>query len=76
MEGETEPLKDMFIDGIVGSNVTSPYGDGKIYLAPFNSGPMGLVYNKTLFEEKGWEIPTTGKNSWHWERLPKTIPIW
>lgn len=59
LEGETEPLKDMFIDGIVGSNVTSPYGDGKIYLAPFNSGPMGLVYNKTLFEEKGWEIPTT-----------------
>lgn len=59
LEGETEPLKDMFIPGIVGSNVTSPYGDGKIYLAPFNSGPMGLVYNKALFEEKGWETPTT-----------------
>ncbi len=59
LEGEEEPLKDMFIEGIVGSNVTSPYGDGKIYLAPFNSGPMGLVYNKALFEEKGWEVPTT-----------------
>lgn len=59
LEGETEPLKDMFIPGLVGSNITSPYGDGKIYLAPFNSGPMGLVYNKTLFDEKGWEIPTT-----------------
>ena len=35
------------------------YGDGKIYLAPFNSSPMGLVYNKTLFAEKGWELPET-----------------
>ncbi|MFV0466155.1 MAG: carbohydrate ABC transporter substrate-binding protein [Lachnospiraceae bacterium] len=59
IDGQTEPLKDMFIPGIIGSNVTSPFGDGKIYLAPFNSGPMGLVYNKTLFDERGWEIPKT-----------------
>lgn len=59
LEGDTQPLKDRFLDGIIGSKATSPYDDGKIYLAPFDSGAMGLVYNKALFEEKGWELPET-----------------
>lgn len=59
LEGDTEPLKDRFLDGIIGSKATSPYNDGRIYLAPFDSGGMGLIYNKTLFEEKGWKVPTT-----------------
>lgn len=59
LEGDSAPLKDKFLDGVIGSNLTCPYGDDKIYLAPFDSGPMGLVYNKTLFEEKGWEVPVT-----------------
>ena len=52
-------LKDLILDGILESAKASPYGDGKIFLAPFNSSPMGLVYNKTLFEEKGWALPKT-----------------
>lgn len=52
-------LKDQVNDGILETAKCQPYGDGKIYLAPFNSSPMGLVYNKTLFEEMGYELPTT-----------------
>ncbi len=53
------PLKDIIVDGMLESTKCAPYKDGKIYLAPFDSGPMGFVYNKTLFEQKGWEVPTT-----------------
>lgn len=52
-------LKDLIISGLLDSTKFMPYGDGKIYLAPFNSGPMGLVYNKTLFDQKGWKLPAT-----------------
>jgi N-acetylglucosamine transport system substrate-binding protein len=52
-------LKDLILPGILESPAHSPYGDGKIYLAPFSTAPAGLIYNKTLFEEKGWENPTT-----------------
>lgn len=53
------PLKDQVIDGILETAKCSPYGDGKIYLAPFNSSPMGFVYNKTLFGEAGYTLPET-----------------
>lgn len=56
---DTSPLEDQIIDGILNTAKCSPYGDGEIYLAPFNAGPMGLVYNKTLFEENNWELPVT-----------------
>jgi len=52
-------LKDRILPGILGSSKASPYGDGRIYLAPFNSSPMGLVYNKTIFEKNGWTVPVT-----------------
>ncbi len=29
------------------------------YVVPWTAGPSGLVYNKTLFDSKGWEVPTT-----------------
>lgn len=53
------PLKDQVNTGILETAKCQPYADGKIYLAPFNSSPMGLVYNKTLFEEMNYELPTT-----------------
>ena len=37
--------------------------DGAIYMLP---GPFiirSMVYNKTLFEEKGWQAPSTPDNS-------------
>jgi len=52
-------LKDMVLPGMLESTRFSPYQDGKIYLAPFNAGPMGLIYNKKLFRDKGWKLPET-----------------
>lgn len=33
--------------------------DGKLYYLPGPAQVRGIVYNKTLFEENGWEVPTT-----------------
>lgn len=52
-------LKDIILPGMLEGAAYAPYGDGKIYFAPFNTAPQGLIYNKTLFEEKGWEVPDT-----------------
>lgn len=52
-------LKDRVLPGMLDSTRFSPYQDGKIYLAPLNTGPMGLIYNKNLFREKGWKLPET-----------------
>ena len=43
MQG-TGTLRDDITDGILASSKKcAPYGDGDIYLAPFNSGPQGLI---------------------------------
>ena len=52
-------LKDAIVPGILETTWCSPDKDGRIYLAPFTAGPMGLVYNKNLFESKGWKLPVT-----------------
>ena len=74
------PLKDQVIDGLLDSAKCSPYGDGKIYIAPFDASPMGLVYNKTLFEENGWETPVTWDDFFELgekakERVSRCLPI-
>lgn len=56
---EAVPLKDKILPGILESVYMSPYGDGKIYMAPYNYNVMGLWYNKTLFDAEGIEIPKT-----------------
>lgn len=33
--------------------------DGKLYALPKTYETLGLFYNKTLFEEHGWQVPTT-----------------
>lgn len=33
--------------------------DGKLYQLPISTAAAGIYYNKTLFEEHGWEIPAT-----------------
>ncbi|QMV42534.1 carbohydrate ABC transporter substrate-binding protein [Cohnella cholangitidis] len=53
------PLKDKILPGVLESRSSSPYGDGKVYLAPYNFGVMGLWYNKTLFDGKGIAVPKT-----------------
>ncbi|MDF2512670.1 MAG: transporter substrate-binding protein [Herbinix sp.] len=55
----TGTLKDDIKDGLLQSAKCAPYGDSKIYLAPFNTGPQGLIYNKTYFDQKGLQVPKT-----------------
>ena len=33
--------------------------DGNAYAYPYAGGASGIIYNETLFTEKGWEIPET-----------------
>lgn len=62
--GETSTVKDKIIPGFTDALTSSPYGDGKMYLAPINYSPCGLFYNAGLFEEKGWTVPTTWDEMW------------
>lgn len=57
--GEETPIKDKMMEGLLDKASCAPYGDGKVYLAPLYYNVTGLWYNKALFEEKGWEVPTT-----------------
>ncbi len=53
-------LREDIKDGLLESSKCAPYtGDKRIYLAPFNTGPQGLIYNKAFFDEKGWKVPAT-----------------
>src|SRR5699024_5768142 len=52
------------IEYFADSAATNPYGDGKTYLAPMFYFPCGLFYHAGLFEEKGWEVPTTWDEMW------------
>lgn len=56
---ETGTLRDDIKEGLLESTKCAPYGDDKIYLAPFNTGPQGLVYNETYFTENNLELPVT-----------------
>jgi N-acetylglucosamine transport system substrate-binding protein len=52
-------MKAKFVKGVFDAPTVSPYGDGKIYSAPLFYSTMGLFYNKTLFKEKGYDVPKT-----------------
>lgn len=55
----TDEMKARFVPGVLDAATIAPYGDGKIYAAPLFYSTMGLFYNKTLFEENGFEVPKT-----------------
>lgn len=57
--GENVKVKDKILDGFLDTAATNPYDDGKTYLAPLFYSPTGMFYNKTLFKEKGYEVPKT-----------------
>ena len=51
------------------------YG-GKVYGFPYYSGPWMVIYNKTMFDEMGVDLPTTfaegyadNTDNWTWENL-------
>lgn len=62
--GEETTVGDKILPGFTNALTSSPYGDGKMYLAPINYGPCGLFYNAGLFEAKGWQVPTTWDEMW------------
>ena len=62
--GEDVKVSDKIAGGFTDTALTNPYGDGKTYLAPMFYSPCGLFYNAGLFEEKGWEVPTTWDEMW------------
>ena len=62
--GESATPADKIVGGFTETSITSPYGDGKTYLAPMFYSPCGLFYNAKLFEEKGWKVPTTWDEMW------------
>ena len=62
--GEDVTVGDKLAAGFTDTALTNPYGDGKTYLAPMFYSPCGLFYNAGLFEEKGWEVPTTWDEMW------------
>lgn len=48
-------IRDEFMTVVTNEN-------GNAYAYPYAGGASGIIYNETLFEEKGWEVPeTTGE---------------
>ena len=47
-----------FVNGFSTAILDQVAIDGGIYLLPVNSTMYGIYYNKTLMEEKGWEVPS------------------
>ncbi|WP_099355507.1 carbohydrate ABC transporter substrate-binding protein [Fredinandcohnia onubensis] len=62
--GEAVTVGEKLLDGFTDTLATNPYADGKTYLGPMFYSPTGLFYNTGLFEEKGWEVPTTWDEMW------------
>ncbi len=62
--GETKKVSEKIVGGFTETSITSPYGDGKTYMAPMFYSPCGLFYNAKLLEEKGWTVPTTWDEMW------------
>lgn len=52
-------IKEKILPGFIDNIATNPYGDGKVYLAPLYYSTTGLFYNKTIFEQNGWDVPVT-----------------
>lgn len=48
-----------FTDNILPTQLRDVEVEGKVYLMPCNYDLLGIVYNKTLFEEHGWTVPTS-----------------
>ncbi|MFF7168141.1 ABC transporter substrate-binding protein [Streptomyces pseudovenezuelae] len=49
-------LKDKFVDWTWGQ-VSGP--DGEVWAIPQDTGPMGMLYRKDIFDKHGIEVPTT-----------------
>lgn len=45
--------------GFISGSLDGFSKDGKLYGLARNTDVMGFYYNKALFKENGWEVPTT-----------------
>lgn len=54
-----EALKGRFLDGFLDSERMSPYGDGRVYIAPLFYTGLGMVYNSAYFEANNLNVPKT-----------------
>ena len=73
MMGFTQAQIDDFIEGYY--NEGKEYGDGKMYSLPFMKSTEVLYYNKTLFEQKGWDAPKTWDDiEYYANELKKEFP--
>jgi len=50
-------IGDIIVPGMLAHPRFAP--GGRTIMAPLSAGPMGMVYNQTLFDEMGWTPPTT-----------------
>jgi ABC-type glycerol-3-phosphate transport system substrate-binding protein len=48
-----------FQDLVASSSLSTAMFNNKFYKVPLIQGVGGIAYNKTLFDQYGWEIPTT-----------------
>ncbi|GHU98069.1 hypothetical protein FACS1894211_01220 [Clostridia bacterium] len=68
-KGQLEPLDDLYASEVdPGVTLTDFMVEGvrdfgKVgqnkYAIPLNDGAAGIAYNKTMFDARGWEVPTT-----------------
>ncbi len=49
----------IWVDNVVESYKEISSVDGKLYSLPLAANTMGVAYNKTMFSENNWDIPTT-----------------
>ena len=71
-QGYLEPLDDLYEMGVsegvtFGSKVLPQFRsaaqfNGHYYKVPWTNGTGGLVYNKKMFEDNGWSVPTVYSN--------------
>lgn len=73
--GEDVTVEEKLLEGFTDSTSTNPYNDGETYLMPMFYSPTGLFYNTALFEEKGWEVPTTWDQMWELAETAKAEEI-
>ena len=59
--GEEATPNDKITEGTIGSSISNPYGDDRVFLAPIFVTPNGLFHNASLFTTGGGELelPTT-----------------
>ncbi len=67
--GTADEFSSQFIDSI------KPYyvSDDKIIAAPMDVTANGLIYNKTLFDKAGVQVPTDPNNVWTWDEFKAAL---